>query len=272
MLEALKAAWDAVDALFGGTAVGSAVTACPAASPPKEADIPAACAYLKKGHLVSGTEDQFSRNRKKAEVKKPGKAVTHTFPGDKAPQDATEYVATIDGKFIKIVMPVAAPTEPGTVLPSVDAVARGLGAVPGAQLATIKTVEVSPNRNPSDAYWATTYATPGFRSAAVGGNGGVTMFPTTTALDQARIDSNLIHEGGHTYQSEIWKVAATKKTWTDAIKCDPLSPSRYADSSIDEDMSESLVMYSLSKGTVCEAVAKKMFPNRYAELDRLMSK
>jgi len=169
-------------------------------------------------------------------------------------------------------MPVAAPAEAGTFLPSVDEVAKGLGAVPTEQLGTIKTVEVSPNRNPSDAYWEKTYGTPGFRSAAVGGNGGVTMFPTPFALGQARIDSNLIHEGGHTFQSEIWKVAATKKTWADAIKNDLVSPSRYADNSIDEDMSESLVMYSLSKGTPCEAVAKKMFPNRYAELDRLMTK
>ena len=272
MTGALQSAWDSVDSRFGETAVGSAVTACPVEAPLKEADIPAECSFLKKDQLVSGTEDQFSRSRKLAEVKKPGIAVKHTFPGDKAPQDATEYVAAIDGKSVKIVMAVVAPVEAGTFLPSVDEVAKGLGAVPTEQLGTIKTVEVSPNRNPSDAYWEKTYGTPGFQSAAVGGNGGVTMFPTSFALDQARIDSNLIHEGGHTFQSEIWKVAATKKTWADAIKNDPVSPSRYADNSIDEDMSESLVMYSLSKGTPCEAVAKKTFPNRYAELDRLMAK
>ena len=98
------------------------------------------------------------------------------------------------------------------------------------------------------------------------------MFPTPSQLAQSRIDSNLIHEGGHTYQSEIWKDANTKKAWADAIKKDPVSPSTYADSSIDEDMSESLVMYTLSKGTKCEETAKKMFPNRYAELDKLMKK
>jgi hypothetical protein len=98
------------------------------------------------------------------------------------------------------------------------------------------------------------------------------MYPTTSKLDQSRIDSNLIHEGGHTYQSEIWKDAATKKAWEDAIKNDGVSPSTYSDNSPGEDMSESLVMYSLSKGTPCEEPARILFPNRYAELDKLMKK
>ncbi len=235
-------------------------------------DISAQCEFLTKGQLVSGTDAQFDRNRKPPTVTTPGTATTHTFPGDTAPQAATEYQVVVDGKTIKVIMPVAAPKEAGTHLPSVDEVAQGLGAVPTGQLATIKQVEVSPNRNPSDAYWATQYHTPGFRSAAVGGDGGVTMFPTPSQLPQARVDSNLIHEGGHTFQSEIWKDAATKQAWADAIKNDPRSPSTYADNSIGEDMSESLVMYSLSKGTPCEQSAKNMFPSRYAELDRLMKK
>lgn len=83
MTGALQSAWDSVDSSFGETAVGSAVTTCPVEAPPKESDIPAECSFLKKDHLVSGTEEQFSRNRKPAEVKKPGTAVKHTFPGDR---------------------------------------------------------------------------------------------------------------------------------------------------------------------------------------------
>ena len=268
---ALAAAWDAVTSLFSDKNVGSTTVECPAGEV-KEEDIPEECAYLKKGQLVSGTEEQFSRGRKEAKIKKPGKAIKHSFPGDDEPQDATEYEVEVDGKKIKVIMPVADPAEAGTQLPSIDEVGKGLGAVPTGQLSTVKQVVVSPNRNPKDAHWATKYDSPGFRSAATGGSGGVTMYPTPHKLAQSRIDSNLIHEGGHTYQSEIWKDAKTKEAWAEARKKDKLSPSTYADKSVGEDMSESLVMYSLSKGTKCEATAKKMFPNRYAELDKLMKK
>jgi hypothetical protein len=270
----LAAAWKAAASLFSDQCVGAHAIACPntVASAPSDKDIPKECDFLKKGQLVTGSSKQFDGIRKPAVVKKPGTTVKHTFPGDTKEQDATSYQVDVGGTIVNVIMPTASPAEKGTHLPTIDEVAKGLGAVPQGQLSTIKQVEVSPNRNPSDSYWATTYNTPGFRSAAVGGNGSVTMFPTPSKLEQSRIDSNLIHEGGHTYQSEIWKNAATKKAWADAMKRDPLSPSTYADKSIDEDMSESLVMYSLSKGTTCEATAKKMFPNRYEELDRLMKR
>jgi hypothetical protein len=236
---------------------------------PKMPTIPKECAFLNKGHLVSGTEKQFDRGRKPAVVG-PGKDIKHTFPGDTAPSDATEYEVEVDGRKVKVIVPK--PYPPGKNLPSVEEIAKGLGAVPSGQLATIKEVVVSPNPNPSDAYWAEKYKKPGFRSAATGGASGVTMYPTTNKLDQSRVDSNLIHEGGHTYASDLWKDAAKKEAWEKAMKSDPFSPSTYADSSADEDLAESMVMYSLSKGTKCEAIAKQMFPERYKILDQLAGK
>jgi hypothetical protein len=267
---ALEAAWEAVKSLFSSTPVGGTTATCPlmAKGPPDEKDIPAECAFLKKGQLVSGSEKQFDRNRKKATIGS-SKDIQHTFPGDKAPQDASETEVDIDGQKVKVITP----RPPKKDAPTVNQVANSLGAVPSGQLATIKQVEVSPNQNPSDAYWAKKYNTPGFRSAATGGAGGVTTYPPGSApYSQSRLDSNLIHEGGHTYQQELWKDASKKKDWESAMKCDPRSPSTYADNSTDEDFSESMVMYSLSKGTKCEETAKTMFPNRYQLLDSYMKK
>jgi hypothetical protein len=88
-------------------------------------------------------------------------------------------------------------------------------------------------------------------------------------MGQADVDHELIHEGGHTYSADLWDSSAKKDAWNDAIKKDARSPSTYADSAPTEDFSESLVMYSLSKGTPCEEYAKKLFRARYAELDKL---
>ena len=49
-------------------------------------------------------------------------------------------------------------------------------------------------------------------------------------------------------------------------------PSTCADNSPGEDFSESLSMYSLSKGTRWEATAKARYPARHAALDKMFEK
>jgi hypothetical protein len=98
----------------------------------------------------------------------------------------------------------------------------------------------------------------------------VTFYPKSTPYSQEFTDSTMIHEGGHAYKQDLWSDSDKKKAWKDAIaKDNPNSPSKYADNSSSEDFSESLVMYSLSKGTKCEETAKKLYPNRYKLMDEM---
>jgi type VI secretion system secreted protein VgrG len=133
----------------------------------------------------------------------------------------------------------------------------------------IKQIEASPNPNPSDPYWAEQYNIENFSSAATGGTSGVTFYPQEN-WSQEFTDSTMIHESGHSYSKDLWTDQTKQKAWQKAMTEDGQSPSTYADSSIDEDFSESLVMYSLSKGTACEATAKQLYPNRYEQLDKLL--
>lgn len=231
--------------------------------------VPAGCEFLDQPFLVSGSKADFDKNRAPVTVG-PKTVGEYQFPGDTAPQPANFYDATINGQTVKIIEPVGGPVA-GKFLPTVDQTAQGLAAVPSGQLSTIHQVVLSPNPNPSDAYWAQQYNTPGFTSAATGGNGGVTHYPLSNALTQDRIDSNTIHEGGHTYSQELWKDASTKSAWESAITADDQAPSQYAESAPTEDFSESLVMYTLAKGTPCEAVARAIYPNRFAALDKLFA-
>lgn len=231
--------------------------------------VPAGCEFLDQPFLVSGSKADFDKNRQPVTVG-PKTTGEYQFPGDTAPQPANFYTATINGQEIKIIEPVAAPAG-GKHLPTVDQTAQGLAAVPPGQLSTIHQVVLSPNPNPSDAYWAQVYNKPGFTSAATGGNGGVTHYPLSNAQSQERIDSNTIHEGGHTYSQELWKDPQTKADWENAIKADDQAPSEYAESAPTEDFSESLVMYTLAKGTPCEAAARSIYPNRFAVFDKLFA-
>lgn len=253
-----------IDSQFSDAAPGEVITACPKTGATGKA--PSGCEYLDKPDTVEAPQAAFDRIRKPAKLDA-GAATTYKFPGDTTASAAKKYLADIGGHQVPVYVPDAAPA--GKFLPSAEQVAKALGAVPGKQLASIKQVVVSPNPNPSDAYWAQQYNIPNFSSAATGGPSGVTFYPKSTAWDQAFVDSTATHEGGHAFSTALWADAKVKDEWTQAIAADKNAPSTYAESSPGEDFSESLVMYSLSKGTKCEAPAKAKYPQRYKTLDAM---
>ncbi len=249
------------------TSPSSGDGACPAdgTSLPCSTKIPKECSYLDKPYTVESSKANFDRIRKTSTLSKP-KPIKYKFPGDSAEQDALQYEVDISGRKKKLIMPKNPPS--GKSLPTAEQFASAMGTVPVHQLDKINQVVASPNANPDDAYWAKEYNIKNFSSAATGGTSGVTFYPQDS-WSQEFTDSTMIHEGGHSYSKNLWADADKKKAWEKAISSDGRSPSKYADSSTDEDFSESLVMYSLSKGTKCEAVAKQLYPNRYKGLDDL---
>lgn len=264
MRQALKTITGAANGVSGGL---SSTTPKIEPIPLNKVTIPKECAYLNKPGTVESSKADFDRIRKPAKLSQP-KAIKHKFPGDTAEQDALEYEVEVDGRKKKLIMPKNPPKGAKKGLPTAEQIAAAIGTVPGPQLDKMKQVVVSPNPNPDDDYWAKQYNIPGFSSAATGGESGVTFYPQDS-WSQEFTDSTMIHEGGHAYSKNLWKDANKKKQWEKAMADDGQSPSAYADSSTDEDFSESLVMYSLSKGTSCEETAKKLYPNRYKALDDL---
>lgn len=231
----------------------------------KAPHVPQECAYLKKPYTVESSKPNFDRIRKSTSLSK-AKEIKYTFPGDESGRDALEYEVDVGGRKKKLIVPKDQPTN--KALPTPDQLAAALGTVPGAQLDNIKQIVASPNPNPDDAYWAKQYNIPNFSSAATGGASGVTFYPQSK-WSQEFTDSTMIHEGGHAYSASLWADEGKKTAWKEAMHKDGRSPSTYADSSADEDFSESLVMYSLSKGTQCEKAAQALYPNRYKALDSL---
>ena len=231
--------------------------------------IPPECAYLKKQFRAEGTPANFDANRRKATIGA-AKKIKYTFPGAKAPVDATSTPVTIGGHTVDVIQAASGPAEKDTVLPSTNQIASSLGAVPANQYGYIKNVVASPDPNPADAYWAKQYNMPGFRSeATAGADGTVDWYPIPKNVNMIP-DETMIHESGHAYSKNIWPKDSDWKGWQDAMKSDARDPSDYAKSSKDEDFSESLVMYSMSKGTKCEATAKALYPARYKILDDLL--
>jgi hypothetical protein len=260
LAEALAKASKDADQKCSDKPVGGATQGCQTTP-----TIPKECSYLDKPYTVESSKANFDRIRKPATLGKP-KDIKYKFPGDAAEQDALEYEVEVNGRKKKLIMPKNSPKDKS--LPTAEQLAAAMGTVPGPQLDKITQLVASPSPNPDDAYWAKEYNIPNFSSAATGGTSGVTFYPQDN-WSQEFTDSTMIHEGGHSYSKDLWSDADKKKAWEKAMSSDGKSPSTYADSSTDEDFSESLVMYSLSKGTPCEAIAKQLYPNRYQACDDL---
>jgi uncharacterized Zn-binding protein involved in type VI secretion len=231
--------------------------------------IPKGCEFLKKRRLVSppsGDASGFSRHATPAQVG-PAAAMPFQFPGDTSPRPAVVRTVTIRGRTIAVVMP--ADPAARKRLPTVEQIGSALATVSDEQLAGVQEIVLSPNRNPDDPYFADKYNDPNFRSAANAGDNVITFFPQDNPIDNEWADAHMTHETGHIYAEALWKDPAVKARWEAAMSADHWSPSGYADAATEEDFAESCVMYSMSKGTPCEATARRIFPGRYAELDRL---
>jgi len=229
--------------------------------------IPPKCSYLDTPYMVESSRANFDRIRKRFDLTEP-KPIKHKFRDDVTAEDAFEYRVLIDDRRKTLIMPKNCPK--GKSLPTAKQLAAALATVPRPQLDKIPRVVASPYPNPDDSKWAESFNKPNATSAGKGGTSGVTFFAGDTPWSQEFTDSTMIHEGGHSYSKNLWRDYPDKDgAWTIAIYRDGRVPSKYAEESFEEDFSESLVMYCLSKGSECEEVAKKLYPNRYGILDDL---
>jgi hypothetical protein len=180
------------------------------------------------------------------------------------------------GSASPIVVPVYRPKTPDAAagdIPTVDAVAKGLAALPKSSLKLVKRVDIEPAQNPDDAHWARVYRRPGFRSYMTAGKDGVVnIYPTLTPMSQDYLEGTMVHETGHTLSGQKWGEESSRKwkPWKDAMKSDVVVPSKYAKSSPGEDFAETLVVYFQTKGTPQEQEIRILMPARIKIIEDLL--
>lgn len=196
----------------------------------------------------------------------------HAFKDTTA--DADLYQAVFDGQSIPIYAPHAPDAAQGH-FHSAQQAAEGLATLPQASRALVTQVSLEPIQNASDAYWATEYNSPGFRSyMTAGATGVINIYPRARPVDDAQqivMNNSMVHETGHTWAHQTWGADHTADAWApwrDAMASDVVSVSNYATNSPAEDVSETLVVYSMSQGTPEFDELRAMVPARFAILDR----
>lgn len=221
--------------------------------------------------LVEAAPGTFDKRRAKYSVGKPVLVKDHAFRSGKA--DAQRFDVTIGSNTIPVYLPAKA--SGSLHIHSETEIAKALAAMPEANLNLIKGVNANPGQNPDDAYWATQYKRPNFRSYMTAGaaSGVVNIYPTTRTTSQNIVDGTMIHETGHIWSRKNWGADSDKRwdDWNSAITSDGAYASNYAKSSQGEDFSETLQYYHQVVGTKDEAPARKNMPARFKIIDEIVA-
>lgn len=173
-------------------------------------------------------------------------------------------------------LPIYAPAAPDENLHyhTVAEAALAASHLPLASRRRLTSIMLNPIENPQDEYWAAEYNRPDFHSyMTAGGAGQITIYPDDSrdVPGMETMKSSMVHETGHVWSYQAWGNDKTRGGWRDwaaAMTADGQSLSRYADSSIAEDVAETVQAYSSTQGTRRHDEYRRVVPNRFAVLDR----
>jgi hypothetical protein len=198
----------------------------------------------------------------------PTLVANHQFRGVQA--DADRWDMQVDERAVTIWAPHA-PSAAQGFFHSAQQAAIGVASLPRANRILVNTVTLNAVQNPDDAFWATEYNTPNFRSYMTAGSGGdVTIYPSTAAHSQDSMSSDMIHETGHTWSHQQWGESTDDprwQPWKDAIASDRISVSNYAAGAVAEDVAETIQIYAGYKGRPEHDEYRAMVPARFLILD-----
>ena len=127
---------------------------------------------------------------------------------------------------------------------------------------------VNPNKNPSDGYFAQQFNSPGFTSAAAAGGSHITFFPAAKDHQQD-VDSTMVHEGETTSPDSSGGSGQEAGVGGRDQEGQLVALGLCEEHPWGKVSPNLLVMYSASKKTPCEKTARRLYPNRYAELDKI---
>ncbi len=207
----------------------------------------------------------------KYELEGPATEKDYQFRGKKA--DAEKWtVKFADGISLTIIAPKA--PEKGYHNHTVEKAAESASYLPKSNRSAITTILLNVVVNPDDAHWAAEYKTPDFHSYMTAGKSGiVTIYPNPEAKplpSDNYMRGTMIHETGHTWSYKTWGTDTKAGKWVDwkqAMDKDKASVSGYAMASIDEDVAETIQVYTSTQGSPRFAEYQQIVPNRFQILD-----
>lgn len=181
--------------------------------------------------------------------------------GMSKPEDM--HMVEIDG--VKFMYP---PGKEKHVAETINSQIPPHGAMPEKLWQANERVVYTTQKNNKDSYWEKEYNTPGFTSAATGGDGGIVVYN-----DRSMGSQTFAHESGHNLATKTWGSTDPPKD-SKYGKAQSLEPpvTEYGAKSPGEDFAEACKMYSstLYRGHFSRARLESEFPNKYAAIQELI--
>ncbi|MFO0587769.1 MAG: hypothetical protein U0441_09530 [Polyangiaceae bacterium] len=237
---------------------------------------PPECQFVLR--LMDRPPDNLSRFRSPYQVV-PGSPMLHKFPQMTQAVPAQVTFVMIHGHRIQIISPgpgvpvMVTPAPPAKPypgqLPTPEQVAAALANLSEEQLSKLDAVVLSPTGSEWNAYYQQRYRNPYHTAAAETGNNVTTIFPTGSAYSSAVLGRVMQHEVAHLVWHDL--DPSQRNEWQAAMDADRRAISAYGNSAATEDFADAVLMYSLVKGTPCEATMKAAFPKRFALLEEIFS-
>ncbi len=233
---------------------------------------PPECAYLEKWDRIPSSDPLYDASAKglsrfRAPYRlDPPRRGSYQFYRRASPEPVSEYDVTVRGHKVTIIAPVD-PLPRGAVLPTPEQVAAAVSLWPDSALFGVDTVVLSPTQpvgHETDvAYTVAAERRVGFcaRNPNDGAGG----------IKTGDVDWAMVHEGGHVTSGAVPSLV-DQSEWDLAMRADWALSGRglslYGDKSPTEDYAEGVLLYALTVNTPCEGTARRLFPHRYAMLER----
>ena len=189
--------------------------------------------------------------------------------------DAEKWeIAFDDGPEFGVVIPAA--PEPGYHQHTIQEVADAASYLTKKSRSETFHIVLEPIPSSEDQYWAAKYNKPNLKRMMSAGHGGfIHIFPVQGPLNSEDkknyFRATLIHETGHNLSRLYWGDDTSKGKWLEwkaSMDVDKISISGYATTDIEEDLAETWLAYSSTKGSPRFEEYRQIVPNRFAMLDK----
>lgn len=193
-------------------------------------------------------------------ISEPSAPFVHAF--GIGPAVAVRYTLGVGDATTVVTLPAA--EHPDLHLPSIERIARALGALPPESLGLIRTITVQPHIGLPSGDGGQAHM------AIYGDTGEMFIYATQEPTGFRNFTGTMVHESGHVFDAtrtgalDDWR-------WSLAATLDRVDASAYARSSPAEDFAETYALYMAVRGTADEAETRALLPNRFALLDALVA-
>lgn len=215
-------------------------------------------------HTVPISEGGLDRFKRNAQVRPDVQTIdSFHFHSEKAP--AVKRTVEIEESAKAVYFPTDSSKKSELEYPTLEDMREVVSIIPRELWGLVTDIRVNPGLYPSE-------------PSALGSadeSGHINIYPAGKRRKVAEYQGTVIHEIGHVLSRRTWGADTSDARWNEwrrVMAADDFGASPYSFDSIEEDFSETFKAYWLVVGTEQESRVRRLFPAKFAIIDRLVKR